>query len=563
MNKRWPIDRPLTTILLLALAVRLLGIGFGFPNLVFADESHHVNVAMSFGSGHLNPHIFKYPTLWMYVLFALYGIYFLLWSGFGLLHSPMDFAGLFAWKAWTFYLLARVAAAVSGVALPYFVYQSALKLYRSKRAAILSASLAAFSPDIVFFAKHAKPDTLMLSLVAAALYALILYQEEMNTRNLYLGACLFGLACSTQYTAGLAVPYLFLVAMFTKEPLAGRLSIRLIRTFKATTLLFTAFFLGSPFTLIDRNTFWGDLASLRSYGTAGLGLGAGRTGFLALRHFCQCLGPTSWGGFLLVLLLLSLLRWPNRKTLLLLVPVIAGVIFLACQSRDAAPVNYAFCLFPFLFLAMGALGAALENTSGPLALVIMGALTLPNAIEGARVAKYFLVKDTRLQASQWIASNIRSGSTLLLDQPYAGPTLFPTKEQAERLLEKNKERGNIRWRYFEALLRRHPGGGYRILRVDRNWKEALSPLKRQTEAAHDADEWLDVEKGIDVLKKAGVDYVVWSSAGSTRANMPRLSRFFDDLESNVPLVKEFDPQSPYSPIIRIYAVSARPKIATK
>src|SRR5262245_9379340 len=113
MDRRTRFDPILIAVLLGALLLRFLGLKFGFPIPVFADESHHVNVAVSFGGGNLNPHIFKYPTLWMYVLFGAYGAFFLLWSAFGLRHSAADFATLFAWEPAPFYLIARSLTAVA------------------------------------------------------------------------------------------------------------------------------------------------------------------------------------------------------------------------------------------------------------------------------------------------------------------------------------------------------------------------------------------------------------------------------------------------------------------
>src|SRR5690348_3436894 len=88
----------------LAMLLRLAGIFWGLPATFNGDEPHIVNLAVSFGSGSLRPYAFKYPTLWPYLLFLCYGIYFLIWSGFGHLKSVAEFAGLYAWHPTGFYL---------------------------------------------------------------------------------------------------------------------------------------------------------------------------------------------------------------------------------------------------------------------------------------------------------------------------------------------------------------------------------------------------------------------------------------------------------------------------
>ena len=49
---------------------------FGLPDLLYGDESSLVNHALGFGKGDLNPHWFEYPSLQMYVLFAIYALVF-------------------------------------------------------------------------------------------------------------------------------------------------------------------------------------------------------------------------------------------------------------------------------------------------------------------------------------------------------------------------------------------------------------------------------------------------------------------------------------------------------
>src|SRR3990167_5852784 len=115
-------------ILSTAFFLRILGVDFGLPDITHPDEPHYVNIAAYFGSGDLNPHVFKYPTLWMYLLSAGYGVYYLLWSGFGLFKSPSDFAGMFVYDPTYFYLIARTLSAILGTVVVYLVYRLARKV---------------------------------------------------------------------------------------------------------------------------------------------------------------------------------------------------------------------------------------------------------------------------------------------------------------------------------------------------------------------------------------------------------------------------------------------------
>ena len=99
----------------LAVWLRVDGLGYGLPHTFNSDEPHHINLAVSFGSGSLKPYSFKYPTLWPTLLFFCYGVYFAFWSGLGLLRSAADFAGLFAWDPTWFYLIGRALSALCGL----------------------------------------------------------------------------------------------------------------------------------------------------------------------------------------------------------------------------------------------------------------------------------------------------------------------------------------------------------------------------------------------------------------------------------------------------------------
>ena len=81
----------LPLILLAGFLLRVWGIAFGLPFLYHADEPIIVNHALAFGAGDLNPHFFKIPPLVSYLLFACYGIYYLV-GGF---HGITQFQNLF------------------------------------------------------------------------------------------------------------------------------------------------------------------------------------------------------------------------------------------------------------------------------------------------------------------------------------------------------------------------------------------------------------------------------------------------------------------------------------
>src|SRR3989304_1548012 len=80
-------------------------------------------LAMAFGTGDLNPHYFIYPSLYMYVLFIVYGMTYIGGRLLGAFGSTDDFIRLFFTDAPIFYLPGRLIAAFGGVATGWMVYK--------------------------------------------------------------------------------------------------------------------------------------------------------------------------------------------------------------------------------------------------------------------------------------------------------------------------------------------------------------------------------------------------------------------------------------------------------
>ena len=154
-------------VLLFGAFLRFWGISYGLPEVFNADEPHIVNLAVSFGSGDLNPHIFKYPTLWPYLLFASYVSMFLFGQLTGFWHGVEEFGRFFVWHPAPFYLTGRMISAAVSCALLW----AAWKMTReagADRKTIWAAAFLAVSPSIVEAAHASKADSIMLLWCALA-----------------------------------------------------------------------------------------------------------------------------------------------------------------------------------------------------------------------------------------------------------------------------------------------------------------------------------------------------------------------------------------------------------
>ena len=77
LNRRAEIAT-LIAILVGASVIRFWGITWGLPHAYHPDEGSILFHALGFGTGDLNPHWFRWPSLTMYVMFGIYGCYYVI-----------------------------------------------------------------------------------------------------------------------------------------------------------------------------------------------------------------------------------------------------------------------------------------------------------------------------------------------------------------------------------------------------------------------------------------------------------------------------------------------------
>src|SRR5262249_53002695 len=151
------------------------------------------------GGGSLKPYAFKYPSLWPYLLFVSYGIYFLIWSGLGLVHKLSEFAGYFGWHPAPFYLIGRSLSALASMGAVFALWRIERRTFAPR--VPWAALIFAVSPAVVEVARTLKPDSLMLLLCAVgwgrAQRILDGTREGEERKTHWLCGLFFGLAFST------------------------------------------------------------------------------------------------------------------------------------------------------------------------------------------------------------------------------------------------------------------------------------------------------------------------------------------------------------------------------
>lgn len=577
----------LLLILAVAACVRLWGIDWGLPHPYHPDEGSVLLHALGFGTGDLNPHWFRWPSLTMYEMFGVYGAYFVAGKLSGLYAAPADLVRHYLTDPTPFWLLGRLASVVAGVATVWVSFLIGRRAY-GRFAGLVSAAIMAVVYLHVRDSHYATPDVATTLLASVSLLLSVSACRSGRARTLIYSGLFAGLAASAKYPgllagAGTAAAFFFLLSQ-RRVAFVAALGIVLAAV--------AGFVAGTPFSVLSFDEFTRDIVMqytmistsgapvfAQSFGAGivemlsgtlarGVGLpvlALALVGCLAPSRLWEgvgksehrAVGPTAAGGKLVlasyvvaVLVVMSLLT-VKRSTYL--TPALPAIAVLAAAGLEA------------LFVSWKARGKLVAASAAALVVVVLAAapsLEFNRAISSG---------DTRDAARVWVEENVPPGTKIAIET--YGPVLNPTTRQLgtkvsdsstaveswegpkQRLAEVMLEVGRERTPQFEL---------YGI-----DWGEKAFRLP---------DPWEQPNELVSAIEKLGVRYVIVSSKaqqyrpmdGSAPpafesewvfsewlAESARLvERFTADRE--VPVIDRGIGRSFHNPVIEIYALGSAP-----
>lgn len=254
-------DFGLPAVLLLALAVRLWGLGFGLPHIVARpDETSIAGPAVGFLTGDLRPPFFQYPTLFLYAVAFMYVVYFLVTRPFSMYKTLAAFAESRRQDISPFLYVSRSLSAVMGVMTVWWVYTLCRRTF-DRTVASVAALFLALSFLHVRDSHFGTTDVAMTALVVATVLAILQWRHTGAMRHVAMAGVVGGLAASTKYNGlGVCVPFLVALAeRFPGERQRANASYAFRRTAQAISvfglMLALGFFGASPYILIDWHRF--------------------------------------------------------------------------------------------------------------------------------------------------------------------------------------------------------------------------------------------------------------------------------------------------------------------
>jgi len=387
-----------------------------------------------------NPHTGGWPGLSVYLTL---GIQLLSWVWFAATHTGAGTAAFarYAEAHWdSLFLAARCVGVLVGVATVALTFELGFALLGAG-AGLAAALLLALNPLHIQTSQHVSdPNLLALLFVLIAALAIVRVAERGALRDSITAGAAIGLAAASKYAPIVLLPVLILAHAGTE----GRPLARVAAALQSRALgigmasMGAAFFVGSPFTLLDFGTTVRDLLVQQE---RLLSTWVGETAFpISLPSYLFSVLPNAlgWPAYLLSLAgLVALWRSGRAGRLVASVPVLlvlANGMLRTAQERyilPAMPIMYvaaaSFMPWAGAWIAGRARAVGAARTLAPAALLLLCAVwPLPDyVVTRASLA----MPDTRHVARAWIDAHVDPAQPMTVE--LYGPS-FNTMRRDER-----------------------------------------------------------------------------------------------------------------------------------
>jgi hypothetical protein len=428
VKRRWSIAG-VVTCCALTLAFRIPSLRWGLPFLFHPDEPTNFSIVQRMLKQHqLNPHFFRYPSLFFYanalVELINYGVCRLL----GVLHSlsdmpeldvPIDGSGFTALPSAFF--AARLFATACAVATVWIAYRIGRALSDDVRAGLLSALLVAVSPSVLRDSRWMAPDGAVTLAATATVLASVNVLRLGRTRDYVWASVLAGLTASLKYNGGLVGVAVCAAAVLRD----GRRVYRNPWFYAAPVIAIASFLLTSPFIALDFHEFLHDFMSERTHYATGHDGAEGHT----LAFYCSYL--FEWEGLSALLavgaIVLGIVR---RNARVIVLGVFCAVYFCFINLFKTRNGQTIVPMLPTL-LVLGAwfsvesltfLAGRLERLKAPraarvgLALLAVALLAYTPFSGSLLRTRLLMLKDNRELASNWVTEHIPEHSHIAIER---------------------------------------------------------------------------------------------------------------------------------------------------
>jgi 4-amino-4-deoxy-L-arabinose transferase-like glycosyltransferase len=404
----------LGAIVLVGAVLRFFPLWFGLPYLhARPDEEVAVFTSLKMLEGDFNPHFFHWPSLTFYVFGALFAPVY--WA-----HRALAVEGDSGPA--TYFLLARGFVAGAGTMTIVVLFRM-VRRFAGATAAGLAAAFLAVALLHVRDSHFAMTDVLMTLLATLSLAVLLRAidpdrRDPRSPRIFALAGFLGGLAASTKYSAAAIVGAMAAaqIVVLWESP-RGRRWRSLLPSVAFVGALAAGFLLGTPYSLLDFDTFARDVRFTMSHLSQGHGIDLGRGWWYHLRRSLPYgLGLLTFGAALGGVL--PLLR--HYRPYSFVIAAFALSFYASIGSGQTVFFRYVLPLIPLACLsaAIAVIHAAswlashrrveTRTTVAAIATVIV----LPALVNCVWFDMLLARTDTRVLAARWLAPRLTPDTSL-------------------------------------------------------------------------------------------------------------------------------------------------------
>ncbi|MGA1865141.1 MAG: ArnT family glycosyltransferase [bacterium] len=452
-------------IILIALFVRLKAINHGLPDIMYVDAQKTVGVSKRItwnilnGKFDIDPKQYQYPTLFLNLLaaeFTVYAVSYALignWQGrfksfseaVNALYTPKGSGYLYQAVPSVFYLIARITNALAGVLTVFFVFLVGAKAFKDDRIGLCSALFLALMFFHVKDSRYPMTDSMMALMSAIALYYIACLNHDGGLKNYLLAGTFIGLGVSTKYLPGfLVIPFLVVMGFRWWDEHKTTSDTKKLYGYPLSGLIMIpiSFIIGTPIILVRFSNYFG------RYSKQLAAQSGGKLGFTQSWYFDYLFSriPSNyeplaidsfWGAMglsILILLIFGIIYalyrgFTNRDKIQPLdigfaLVIICYYIFLAGPGNKRI-IRYFYFLYP-LFCIMAArflvdVFSRIKFLKGKgwILLCLSILFVLPTGIRTFRYVYLLSHTNTRIESGQWIEKHIKPGTRIF------APILYP------------------------------------------------------------------------------------------------------------------------------------------
>lgn len=413
----------------LTLAFHIPSWRWGLPFLFHPDEPTNFSIVQRMLKQHeLNPHFFKYPSLFFYANALVEALHYAGCRMLGVVHAlsdlpdldvPIDGSGFTSLPS--AFVAARVFATACAMAIVWIAYRIGRTLSNDVRTGLLSALLVAVSPSVLRDSRWMAPDGAVTLATTATVLASLNVLRFGRARDYVWASVLVGLTASLKYNGALVGVAVCAAALLRDRWRAFRNP----WLYAAPLIAVVSFLLTSPFVALDFREFWRDFSSERVHYATGHAGAEGHT----LAFYWEYLLDWEGVGALLAIggAVLGIVR---RNARVVVLSVFCAVyfcfinLFVTRNGQTIVPMLPTLLVLAAWFSVecLELITSRLERLEVPraarsaLVLALVAVLAYTPFSGSLRRTRPLMVKDNRELASAWVDQHVPPHSHIAIER---------------------------------------------------------------------------------------------------------------------------------------------------